>query len=203
MQGVGYALGKLGAVANVYNYIDAAHHGWIGWDTNFGPSAQHVLATAAGAVRQHVANVHGFITNTANYSALTEPYFTINTTVNGQPVRQSRWVDWNFYIDELTFAQAFRTRLVRQGFHVQHRHADRHLPQRLGRRQPGPTGGEHVDRPRTRSSTSPASTGASTPATGATRPVPASASGRGPTRPPASTPTSGSSRRASRTARAR
>ena len=31
---------KLGAIPNVYNYIDAAHHGWIGWDTNFRPTAQ-------------------------------------------------------------------------------------------------------------------------------------------------------------------
>ena len=36
--------------------------------------------------------------------------------MNGQTVRQSRWVDWNFYIDELTFAQAFRARLIQDGF---------------------------------------------------------------------------------------
>ena len=41
---------------------------------------------------------------------------TIMTPRNGQTVRQSRWVDWNFYVDELTFAQAFRTELVAQGF---------------------------------------------------------------------------------------
>ena len=66
----------------------------------------------------------GFITNTANYSALSEPYFTINGTVNGQTVRQSRWVDWNFYIDELTFAQAFRTRLIQEGFPSSIEHPD-------------------------------------------------------------------------------
>ena len=58
----------------------------------------------------------GFITNTANYSALTEPFFTINSTVNGTTVRQSKWVDWNFYIDELTYAQAFRNQLIADGF---------------------------------------------------------------------------------------
>ena len=114
VQGVGYALNKLGAIGNVYNYIDAAHHAWIGWDTNFGPSADLFLqaAQASGSVR----NVTGFITNTANYSALTEPYFTINSSVNGTSVRQSKWVDWNFYVDELSFAQAFRTKLVSVGF---------------------------------------------------------------------------------------
>ncbi|BCJ56312.1 glucanase [Actinoplanes sp. NBRC 14428] len=114
VQGVGYALNKLGAIPNVYNYVDAAHHGWIGWDSNFGPSADIMLeaARASGNVR----NVHGFITNTANYSALTEPHFTINTNVNGTSVRQSKWVDWNYYVDELTFAQAFRQKLVQVGF---------------------------------------------------------------------------------------
>jgi cellulose 1,4-beta-cellobiosidase len=115
VNGVGYALDKLGAIPNVYNYIDAAHHGWIGWDSNFRPTAQKLkqAATAAGAT---VNDVHGFIVNTANYSALREEHFNINTTVNGQQIRQSRWVDWNQYVDELTFAQAFRTELVSQGF---------------------------------------------------------------------------------------
>ncbi|GAA3192591.1 glycoside hydrolase family 6 protein [Actinocorallia longicatena] len=115
VQGIQYALNKLHAIPNVYTYIDAAHHGWIGWDTNFGPTATLIASTAAGTTAG-TASVDGFITNTANYSALTEPYFTINSTVNGQTVRQSKWVDWNYYVDELTFAQAFRTKLIASGF---------------------------------------------------------------------------------------
>jgi cellulose 1,4-beta-cellobiosidase len=114
VNGVGYALGKLGAIANVYNYVDAAHHGWIGWDTNFAPTAQ-IMAEAAQASGS-MANVHGFITNTANYSALSEPFFTVTSSVGGTSVRQSKWVDWNQYVDELTFAQAFRQALVTAGF---------------------------------------------------------------------------------------
>ncbi|MEV6637429.1 glycoside hydrolase family 6 protein [Actinoplanes sp. NPDC051470] len=114
VQGIGYALQKLGALPNGYNYVDAAHHGWIGWDSNFGPSAQQMLAAAQAS--GSVNNVTGFITNTANYSALTEPNFTINTSVNGTSVRQSKWLDWNQYVDELTFAQAFRNQLVSVGF---------------------------------------------------------------------------------------
>ncbi|HEX8345391.1 MAG TPA: glycoside hydrolase family 6 protein [Actinoplanes sp.] len=116
VQGIGYALQKLGAIGNVYNYVDAAHHGWIGWDTNFRPTANIMLeaARASGSVD----NVTGFITNTANYSALREPWFNINTTVGGQSVRQSKWVDWNFYVDELSFAQAFRQELVSVGFNA-------------------------------------------------------------------------------------
>ncbi|WAX76876.1 glycoside hydrolase family 6 protein [Streptomyces sp. KMM 9044] len=115
VKGVGYALNKLGDVGNVYNYVDAGHHGWIGWDDNFGASADvfHDAATAEGATP---SDVHGFITNTANYSALKEENFSINDSVAGKSVRESGWVDWNRYVDELGFAQAFRTELVSTGF---------------------------------------------------------------------------------------
>ncbi len=115
VKGVGYALKQLGAVPNVYNYVDAGHHGWIGWDDNFAASAQvfHQAATAEGST---VDNVHGFITNTANYSALKEENFRIGDTVGGRSVRESKWVDWNRYTDELSFAQAFRDQLVATGF---------------------------------------------------------------------------------------
>ncbi|MFE9647553.1 glycoside hydrolase family 6 protein [Streptomyces sp. NPDC006365] len=115
VKGVGYALGKLGDAENVYNYVDAGHHGWIGWDDNFGPSADlfKQAATAEGAT---VNDVHGFITNTANYSALKEDHFTINDTVAGKSVRESKWIDWNRYVDEQSFAQAFRDKLVSVGF---------------------------------------------------------------------------------------
>lgn len=114
VQGVGYALNKLGAIGNVYNYVDAAHHGWIGWDTNSGPTAQILLEAARAS--GNVNNVTGFIVNTANYSALREPFFQASTTVGGTSVRQSKWVDWNFYVDELSFAQAFRQQLISAGF---------------------------------------------------------------------------------------
>ncbi|GGX90774.1 glycoside hydrolase family 6 protein [Streptomyces anandii] len=115
VKGVGYALAKLGAIPNVYNYVDAGHHGWLGWDDNFGPSADlfKQAATSEGAT---VDDVAGFITNTANYSPLKENNFTVDDTVNGTSVRQSKWVDWNRYVDELSYAQAFRAKLVSVGF---------------------------------------------------------------------------------------
>lgn len=115
VKGVGYALNKLGDAANVYNYVDAYHHGWLGWDDNFSATVQTIkqAATAEGAT---VNDVQGFITNTANYSALKEQNFTINDSVNGKSVRESKWVDWNRYVDELSYAQAFRQEAVNQGF---------------------------------------------------------------------------------------
>jgi cellulose 1,4-beta-cellobiosidase len=114
--GVGYALAHLGALANTYNYIDVGHHGWLGWDDNFGAAAQvfHQAATASGAT---VDNVQGFISNTANYGTITEPFFNANTVVGGRPVREAtRWVDWNRYVDEASYAQAYRQVLINAGF---------------------------------------------------------------------------------------
>ncbi len=113
VEGVTYALKTLGALPNVYNYVDAGHHGWLGWDNNFGPAAELFaeVGRAAG-----MDNVHGFITNTANYSALEEPYFDADTRIGGRLIRESRWGDWNPYVDELSFAQAFRARLISLGF---------------------------------------------------------------------------------------
>ncbi|MFF3447960.1 glycoside hydrolase family 6 protein [Streptomyces sp. NPDC002667] len=114
-KGVGYALHKLGALPNTYNYIDAGHHGWLGWDSNLTPAAQEFkkAATTNGAT---VSDVTGFIVNTANYSATKEPYVKVTDTVNGQTVRQSKWIDWNQYDDESSYAQGLRTALVAQGF---------------------------------------------------------------------------------------
>ena len=116
VNGVGYALNKLGAIPNVYNYIDAGHHGWLGWDSNLQPTID-LLKTAATTSGSTVANVHGFIVNTANYSALKEPNFTVDDVVGGQPIRgTSKWVDWNRYVDEQSYAVAFRQKAVASGF---------------------------------------------------------------------------------------
>ncbi|PZG21387.1 glycoside hydrolase family 6 protein [Nonomuraea aridisoli] len=115
VDGVRYALDRLHAIPNVYTYVDAGHHGWLGWDSNFAPAVNlfHSMATGTAA---GVDSVDGFIVNTANYSATTEPHFTVNTTVNGTSVRDSTWVDWNQYVDEQSFAAALRSALVGRGF---------------------------------------------------------------------------------------
>jgi cellulose 1,4-beta-cellobiosidase len=115
LEAIRYALDKLHAHANVYTYLSAAHHGWIGWESTFDASADLfaivVRGTAAG-----FASVDGFITNTGDYAALDEPYFDASTMRNGVSARQSRWVDWNTFVDELSFARAFRAKLVAKGF---------------------------------------------------------------------------------------
>jgi cellulose 1,4-beta-cellobiosidase len=110
VDGVGYALATFGAIPNVYNYVDAGHHGWLGWSDNFNASVDMML-TAATAAGSTAANVHGFITNTANTSALQEPFIVVN-----DQTRPSRWIDFNQFNDELTYAQAFRNRAAQIGF---------------------------------------------------------------------------------------
>lgn len=109
--GIQYALSKLHGVENAYNYIDAAHHGWIGWDDNLGAAAQLFAETTRGAAGGF-DTVQGFITNTANYSALVEPFIAVN-----DQTRPAKWIDWNRYVDEKSFAIAFRNKLVSLGFH--------------------------------------------------------------------------------------
>ncbi|GAB3219899.1 hypothetical protein GCM10027447_03690 [Glycomyces halotolerans] len=120
--GVAYAVAELGALPNTYNYIDAAHHGWIGWGDdnpeydNFHASAE-MIASIIGREGATADDVHGFITNTANYSVLEEPYWSVDDTVGGELIKEnSSWVDWNDFNGELDFAQAFREELVSNGF---------------------------------------------------------------------------------------
>jgi len=66
--GIQYALNKLHAISNVYNYLDIGHHAWLGWDSNFGPAAT-LLSNVARGTTAGFASVDGFIDNTAKESA--------------------------------------------------------------------------------------------------------------------------------------
>jgi cellulose 1,4-beta-cellobiosidase len=124
VDGVSYAAAELGALPNTYNYLDAGHHGWIGW-TNDDPQYDNFHASAAlfgsliGENGMTADHVHGFITNTANYSVLEEPHWTVDQVVGGKPLNQNgdvKWVDWNAYNGEIDFSTAFRDELVANGF---------------------------------------------------------------------------------------
>lgn len=114
VQGIQYALSRLHTLSNVYNYIDIAHSGWLGWSSNFGPAADLIANTIKGATGG-VNTVDGFISNTANYTPTTEPYMTATQTINGQPVRSANFYQWNDYIDELTYVTAMRNAFISRG----------------------------------------------------------------------------------------
>ncbi|GII79980.1 hypothetical protein Sru01_49620 [Sphaerisporangium rufum] len=115
LEAVRYAVARLAAIPNVYVYLDAAGYGITGYADNFGRAAG-LLADVAGVTAGRPAPVQGFTVNVAGYGGLVEPYYNARMVINGQPVKLSRWVDWNDYVDELSFAQDFRQRLVAIGF---------------------------------------------------------------------------------------
>ncbi len=115
-EGVKYALDALHAIPNVYTYIDAAHSGWLGWDSNFGPSVQ-LFAEVAKSTKAGLASVDGFVTDTANTTPLNEPYLqNSGLNVGGNPIRSSSYYEWNPYFDEAHFAAAFYDKAVAAGF---------------------------------------------------------------------------------------
>lgn len=114
--GVEYALNKFHAIPNVYNYVDAAHSGWLGWSSNFQPAVD-LFATVAKATTAGFASVDGFITDTANYTPVTEPFLPNATlSVGGQPLNSSNFYQYNPYLAELPYAQDFYTKAVAAGF---------------------------------------------------------------------------------------
>jgi len=113
--GVEYALNKLHAIPNVYNYLDSAHSGWLGWPNNSSGAASE-YAKVAKATTAGVASIDGFITDTANYTPIKEPYMTATQQVGGQPVESANFYQWNPDIDETDFAADMYSHLTAAGF---------------------------------------------------------------------------------------
>ena len=115
-QGVAYALDAFAAQDHVYAYIDAAHSGWLGWENNAGPTAQ-LFADVVRSTQAGFAAVDGFITNTANYTPLEEPFLTDpELQVGGQPVRSGSFYEFNPVFDEVDWTADLHARLVAAGF---------------------------------------------------------------------------------------
>jgi len=115
VEGIQYALDVLGQYSNVYLYLDLAHHGFIGWQDTLEPTLDLVAKTVR-ETKRGPAGVTGFTVNVANYGATVEPFYTVDNTVAGTSVRASRWVDWNWEVDEQPFALGARARLITHGF---------------------------------------------------------------------------------------
>ncbi|HEU0296780.1 MAG TPA: glycoside hydrolase family 6 protein [Anaerolineales bacterium] len=112
VQGIQYAIGRLRSLSNTYAYIDVAHAAWLGWPSNFGPFVTLLKQVGAG-ITGGSGKVDGFISNTANYNPVDEPFMDANTMIGGQPVRSLQgWYDWNDYIDEQPYVIALRNALT-------------------------------------------------------------------------------------------
>ncbi|MFV0633883.1 glycoside hydrolase family 6 protein [Demequina sp.] len=114
--GVAYALDAFAAQDHVYAYIDAAHSGWLGWDNNAGPTAQ-LFAEVVRSTEAGFEAVDGFITNTANYTPLEEPFLKDpELQVGGQPVKSGSFYEFNAQFDEADWTADLYGRLVAAGF---------------------------------------------------------------------------------------
>ncbi|QCB93583.1 glycoside hydrolase [Cellulomonas shaoxiangyii] len=115
-EGVKYALDELKTLDNVYTYIDAAHSGWLGWDSNAGPAAK-LFAEVARTTKKGFASIDGFITNTANSTPLAEPFLTDpNKQVGSGQVRSASFYEWNPDFGELAWTAHLHRLLVAEGF---------------------------------------------------------------------------------------
>ena len=111
-----YALDKLHAIPNVYNYMDIGHSGWLGWDSNRQPTIDLFTSVVSGTAAG-LASVDGFITNTANTTPLEEPNLPDpNLTINGNQIKSATYYEWNPYFDEADFTAALYSGFVAKGW---------------------------------------------------------------------------------------
>ena len=115
-QGIEYALNKLHAIPNVYNYMDIAHSAWLGWPSNMSATPA-VYNTVVNATTAKYASIDGFISDTANYTPTQEPLLTNPTlSVGGQPVDSATFYQFNPTFDELSYDTAMYQTLQNAGF---------------------------------------------------------------------------------------
>jgi cellulase/cellobiase CelA1 len=81
-QGISFAANTFHKLPNAYNYLDIGHHGWLGWTSNTAYAVQF-FSSFAQQLSDGYATIDGFITNTANYGPLTEPYLTWDEVAGG------------------------------------------------------------------------------------------------------------------------
>ncbi|MFK4066782.1 glycoside hydrolase family 6 protein [Streptomyces sp. NPDC029674] len=111
-----YALDKLHAIPNVYTYLDVAHSGWLGWDTNLTQTAQLYTEVAKGTA-DGLSSVDGLVTNVSNYTPLEEPFLTDpDKVVGGSMVKSGAFYGWNANFDESDFTRNLHRALVAAGW---------------------------------------------------------------------------------------
>jgi cellulose 1,4-beta-cellobiosidase len=114
--GTTYALNKLHAIPNVYNYMDIAHSAWLGWPSNMSGTPA-VYNTVVKNTTAGYASIDGFISDTANYTPTQEPLLTNPTLqIGGQNVDSATFYQFNPTFDELSYDTAMYNTLVSAGF---------------------------------------------------------------------------------------
>jgi cellulose 1,4-beta-cellobiosidase len=115
--GVRYAVSQLSSLSNTYLYLDIAHSGWLGWPNNF-DGALNVFdqVLAAGQGGPGYDKIHGFITNTANYTPLDEVFMpNPNLQVGNGQLLSATFYEFNPRFDERDFATNLQAAFVARG----------------------------------------------------------------------------------------
>ncbi|GAB2897224.1 glycoside hydrolase family 6 protein [Uliginosibacterium flavum] len=115
VEGVQYAVGKFAALSNVYQYLDIAHSGWLGWDNNRSRAVAAFKTWIGGIKNGDLSVIRGFVTNVANYTPLDEPFFNGTADVVGTG-GTTQFYEWNYMVDELGYIDKLRAEFVAAGF---------------------------------------------------------------------------------------
>jgi cellulose 1,4-beta-cellobiosidase len=106
VDGIRYATSQLSSLPNTYLYVDIAHSGWLGWNDNFSGVLQvmdRTFSTSQGGPGYD--KLHGFITNTANYTPTEEIFLPDGQLqIGGQQVMSASFFEWNPRLDERDYA---------------------------------------------------------------------------------------------------
>ncbi len=112
---VDYDLDKFSQLPYVYNYLDIGHSAWLGWPTNLNPAVQ-LYTSVVKSTTKGFASVSGFITDTANYVPVKEPYMTATEQIGGQPVDSATFYQYDPDIDEADYTANLYNAFTQNGW---------------------------------------------------------------------------------------
>jgi cellulose 1,4-beta-cellobiosidase len=114
--GITYALNKLSALPNAYNYLDIGHSGWLGWPSNAGPAVT-LFTNLINGTTNKFASVNGFVTDTANDIPWKEPFMTGGSqTVGGTQLISANFYQFDPDIDEASYTADLWARFTAAGW---------------------------------------------------------------------------------------
>lgn len=111
-----YVLNRFCEVPNVYSYMDFANASWLGWETNMYPAID-LFTSVIERTEKGLDSVDGFALNTAHYDPVEEPFLPdSNVMIGDKALRSCIFYEYNFYFDEMSFAQDLYNNFVAKGF---------------------------------------------------------------------------------------
>lgn len=111
VEGITYAIEKLGSLPNVHTYLDIGHSGWLGWPASM-DQAVTLYADLIKAIQSSgTISIRGLATNVANYIPLVEPFLQ----PSNQSVLSSTFYEYNPIFDESTYVKTLSSKFSEAG----------------------------------------------------------------------------------------